>query len=778
MILKSLKIAFKKINRNAKVFFIAVSFLFLCFFTLNLIFPFRPKIEFSPTILSHNNELLHSYLTTDEKWRMYTTLDEISPTLRKAIIHKEDQYFYYHFGVNPLAILRAAFNNIVKSKRTSGASTITMQVARMLEPKKRSYGNKIIEIFRAIQLEWQYSKHEILQLYLNLVPYGGNIEGVKAASLIYFEKMPDHLSLAEVTTLAIIPNRPNSLRLGRANDKIIAARNQWLQRFETVQLFESGTIADALTEGLTATRTVLPRVAPHLSYRLKRSYPQSPIIRSSTDLNMQLKVESIVGNYSRQLYGRNIKNAAAVVVDNETMQVKAYVGSADYYDARDGGQVDGIRAIRSPGSTLKPFLYGIAIDKGMITPKTVIEDVPINFRGYQPRNYQETFNGNVTIEYALSNSLNIPAVKVLDELTPRTFVNALIDADFRQIAKDRDFLGLSTALGGCGVTLEELIRLYSAFAHDGQLGKLNFLATDSLQLGRKALSKSANYMISEILTSVTRPDLPNQWKNSKNLPKVAWKTGTSFGRKDAWSIGYNKKYTVGVWVGNFSGEGVAELSGAETASPLLFNIFNAIDQASAKEWFRMPEGVNFRYVCTESGQVPDHFCTSQELDYYLPGISKYHTCTHKQQVFVSADSTISYCNSCLPENGYVKALFPNLKPEIISFYESENINYIKIPPHNPDCERVFTESAPRIVSPIDKLEYLIDEADSMQVLLSSQTANNVSKIYWYINDQYYGSAQAGEDLYFTPPEGNVKISCADDKGRHTDIEIEVKKIRF
>ncbi|MEL7145928.1 MAG: penicillin-binding transpeptidase domain-containing protein, partial [Bacteroidota bacterium] len=465
-------------------------------------------------------------------------------------------------------------------------------------------------------------------------------------------------------------------------------------------------------------------------------------------------------------------------IDNETMQVRAYVGSADYYDAQDGGQVDGIQAIRSPGSTLKPFLYGIAIDKGMITPKMIIEDVPVNFSGYQPRNYQENFNGNVTIEFALSNSLNIPAVKVLDQLTPRTFVNALIDADFQQIARDRDQLGLSTALGGCGVTLEELIRLYSAFAHHGQLGKLNFLSDDSLELKRNVLSKSANYMISEILTSVTRPDLPSQWKNSRNLPKVAWKTGTSFGRRDAWSIGYNKKYTVGVWVGNFSGEGVPDLSGAETASPLLFNIFNAIDQQSSKEWFRMPKGVNFRYICTETGRVPDQSCTSQQLDYFLPGISDYRVCDHQQNVFVSADSTLSYCNTCLPANGYVKARYPNLKPEIISYYESENINYIRIPPHNPDCERIFTESAPRISSPIDQLEYLIDEADSMQVLLSSQTANNVNKVYWYINDQYYRSASAGEDVYFTPPEGTVKISCADDKGRHTDIEIEVKKIKF
>jgi penicillin-binding protein 1C len=709
---------------------------------------------------------------------MFTTLEEITPTLKKAIIFKEDQYFYYHFGVNPISIFRAAFNNLFKGRRTSGASTITMQVARMLNPKERSYTNKIIEIFRALQLEWNLTKDEILQLYLNLVPYGGNIEGVKAASLIYFEKMPDHLSIAEITALSIIPNRPNSLRIGRSNDLIKKERDKWLERFELNDLFDSKDIADALDEELDAKRNVLPRIAPHLSFRLKNEFQDQRIIRSSIDLNTQLKVEAIVKNYVLQLYQYNIKNAAVLILDNESMTVKAYVGSSDYYSNIDGGQVDGIRAIRSPGSTLKPLLYGLAINKGMLTPKSIIADVLVNFRGYQPRNYKENFNGNVSMEFALANSLNIPAVKVLDRLQPRIFIEALSRSGFKQIEKDREHLGLSTVLGGCGTTLEELTRLYAAFAHEGKLSNINFLSGDTIQFRDNVLSEASNYMISEILTGVVRPDLPSQWKNSTSLPKVAWKTGTSYGRRDAWSIGFNKKYTVGVWVGNFSGEGVQELTGSDMAAPLLFNIFNAIDQESSKEWFSMPKGVNFRHVCTESGQVPNEFCDSQQLDYFIPGISDYQKCSHKKYVYVSSDSTKSYCNTCRPENGYVKALYPNHSPEIISYFETEEINYIKIPSHDLDCERVFTQSAPKIISPIDKLEYLVDKADTMQVMLSCQAANNVEQVYWYVNDKYYRSALANENIYFTPNEGKVKISCADDKGRNTNIEIDVKRIRF
>ncbi len=740
--------------------------------------PYNTEVEYSPVVLSEEKQLLHSYLTSDDKWRMYTTLAEITPTLRKAIVYKEDQYFYYHFGVNPVSVCRAAINNMVFGKRTSGASTITMQVARLLHPAQRTYANKLLEVFRAMQLEWRYTKDEILQMYLNLVPYGSNIEGVKAASLIYFEKMPDHLSLAEITALAIIPNRPSSLRLGHNNAYIRDERNRWLTRFGQGQVFADNAIEDAKSEPLTARRHQLPGFAPHWARRIKKEFSNENIIHTSVALQNQLKVEAIVKQYVQQLYNRRIYNAAALVVDNETMQVKAYVGSADYHNPVDGGQVDGIQAVRSPGSTLKPMLYGMAIDQGLVTPKTIVTDVPVNFSGYQPQNYQENFNGKVTVEYALAHSLNIPAVKVLDQLHPGIFVEALARAGFQQVEKDKNHLGLSTVLGGCGATLEELVRLYAALAHHGSYAPLQFLHGDTLQSTSQVLSPSAAYMISEILTDVVRPDLPAQWKNAANLPKVAWKTGTSYGRRDAWSIGFNKKHTIGVWVGNFSGEGVQELTGAEIAAPLLFHIFNTIDRESSKDWFSMPKGVNFRYVCAESGRVPGENCTQQQLDYFLPGISDYQTCDHLRHVYVSADSSRSYCTTCLPPAGYVKALYPNHQPEMLDYFEQHQISYTHIPEHNPDCERLFTTSAPKITSPVDGLEYMVDKTDSLQLMLSSQTANNVNQVFWYINNRYYRSSPANESIYFTPDEGNVKISCTDDKGRNTDIFIEVKKVRF
>ena len=316
---------------------------------LNILIPPKVNVTYSTLVTDKKGEILHAFLSTDEKWRMFVELKEITPTLRKAILSKEDKYFNYHFGVNPVAIFRAAFNNITKKRRTSGASTITMQVVRMLNPDKRTYLNKIYEILRAIQLETVYSKDEILQMYLNLVPYGSNIEGIKSASYLYFQKSPDRLSLAEVTTLAIIPNRPTSLRLGTKNPLIVEERNKWLKRFQKAKVFDNQSINDALLEPLTVFRHEAPKDAPHLSLRLKKQFANEAIIHSSVSKATQTKVEQMVANYINRTRAMNINNAAVLVINNETMKVEAYIGSAGFNDKLDGGQVDGVQAIRSPG---------------------------------------------------------------------------------------------------------------------------------------------------------------------------------------------------------------------------------------------------------------------------------------------------------------------------------------------------------------------------------------------------------------------------------------------
>ena len=715
---------------------------------------------------------MHAYLTSDQKWRMKTELEEISPLLQKAIIQKEDRWFFSHPGINPFAIVRAAFNNIVAGRRTSGASTITMQVARALEPGRRTYSKKIVEIFRALQLELKYTKKEILQLYLNLVPYGGNIEGVKSASIIYFNKNPDHLSLAEIVALSVIPNRPSSLVMGRHNDQIIIERNKWLKRFQEQKIFSPAQIKDALAEPLDAARLPLPRLAPHISYKLKRS--GGDIIYSSIDINTQLKTEKLVSDYTRSLYAKNIRNAAVIIIDNATNRIISYVGSADFNDTTDGGQVDGAAAVRQPGSTLKPLLYGMCIDKGLMTPRTIMSDVAVNYGGYSPENYDRRFNGYVSMAYSLEQSLNIPAVKSLELLGKDRFVQQLVSCNFRQVEKDRQKLGLSMVLGGCGSSLEELTSLFTLFANDGMYMEPGILKDTQSGISRRVLSPASSFMISEILSKVNRPDFPLSWAATEKMPKIAWKTGTSYGRRDAWSIGYNKNYTVGVWVGNFSGEGSPGLSGAEIATPLLFRIFNTIDYNTGKDWFARPEECGSRIVCPETGMIPGPHCENLVSDNYIPLVSPSLPCDHIKEVLVSADESMSYCRSCAPLAGYRKKLVKNISPEMQSWMRMGNITYQQIPSHNPGCEVVFREGRPVITSPGAGNEYFIDRDNPEPIQLSCNTASDASKVFWYINDRFYRSGSVHEKFFFLPTDGPVKISCSDDKGRNRDIWIRIK----
>jgi penicillin-binding protein 1C len=761
-----------------KRIFITIAVLVVLFFSLNWVFPLPDNIEYSTIITDSKGEVVHAFLTKDQKWRMKTELEDISPLLRKTIVEKEDKYFYSHPGVNALAIARAFVKNIFRWKRTSGASTITMQVARALEPKRRTYYNKLIEIFRAEQLEWKYSKNEILQLYLNLVPYGGNIEGVKSASILYFKKQPDHLSLAEITALSIIPNRPSSLVMGKHNDRIVQERNRWLQQFANDKVFTQKEIADALSEPLTATRGTVPQLIPHLAWKLKQQ--GGDIIKTNIELNTQLKTEKLVADYSRILTLKNIRNAAVIIIDNQTHKVITYVGSANFTDTIDAGQVNGANAIRQPGSTLKPLLYGLCMDEGLLTPKAIITDVSVNYNGYAPENYDKKFNGYVTMEYALEHSLNIPAVKGLQWLGKDPFISKLADCNFQQIKRDQRKLGLSMILGGCGATLEELTGMYSLFANNGKFVSPEYTQEPVQQPKKEVriLSEAATFMINEILSKVNRPDFPLNWQSTEHMPKIAWKTGTSYGRRDAWSIGYNRKYTVGIWTGNFSALGIPELSGANIATPLLFKIFNTIDYDSDEQWFSQPKDCDIRMVCSETGLPPAGHCQNTVTDYFIPLISSTQLCNNIEEVALSADEKISYCKTCMPAGGYKKKWIRTVSPEMQRYYEERHLVYEKMPPHNPACERVFKEGGPVITSPRNGSEYFISKKNPEPLQLTCNVGNDVHKVYWYINNKFYKSDDAHNRQFFIPDEGPVKISCTDDKGRNRDIRISVKYIEL
>lgn len=771
----------KELNTNhlTKKLLIRVSFLIIILFQIIVIvkflFPYNVKTTYGQVVLSSNNNIIGATLNTTDKWRLHVENDSVSNFFKQAIIEKEDQWFYYHFGVDPLAIGRAFINNLLTGKRTSGASTISMQVIRLLEPKKRTYWNKIVEILKAIQLEITYSKDEILNLYLNLIPFGGNIEGIYSASLLYLQKKPLLLSPAEACLLSIIPNRPTSLAINSSKKQLKKERNIWLERYYEMGLFDKSTLNTALTEPIYFQRKKINNLTPHLNQRLYNEHPLQLSFSTGINEKVQIRAQKIVKNYSRVIQSYGIQNAAAIIIDNQNHKIIAYIGSQDFEDDQNTGQVDGVKAVRSPGSTLKPLVYGMGFDKGLITPQQMILDVPTDFGTYSPMNYDQKFRGSITVQEALTQSLNIPAVALLEEVGIHNFVQKLTLAEFSTIQRQQKRLGLSTVLGGCGVTLEELAKLYSSFANKGIYHSISVL-NPTEKHETEIISEESAYMLREILSTLKRPDLPNNPQNSINVPKIAWKTGTSYGRKDAWSIGYNSKYTVGVWCGNFSNEGVQELTGAEIATPLLFRIFRSLYPSNnvVEEDVEVPDNLFKRNVCAVTGLVPNHFCDHQINDWYIPLVSSTKKCTHKKIVFIDPSEKFSYCSECLPKHGgYIKKSYPNPPKDLTQYYIDEKIPFPFAPPHNPNCQSMISGNPPEIVSPLDGRTYFVSQTNA-ELELKAITSNDVDYVFWYVNDHFKGKIDKRETFFYKPSLGKNKISCSDDKGRNTDISIFVK----
>lgn len=750
----------------------------MAFIVADLIFPLpQDNYGYSTVIYSSDNKITHCFLSRDDKWRIRADFEEISGDLAKAIIAKEDKYFYYHPGINPVAVVRAAINNVIQGRRTSGASTITMQLARMMQPASRTVKSKLTEAFRALQLEWHFSKKEILTMYLNKLPYGGNIEGVKSASLIYFDQLPQELSPAQTVMLTVIPNNPNNLSPSK-RAALLMKRNFWLLKLGRKGIFTKQEVDDALLERFESKRYKLPVAAPHLSYRLRQSGDDR--IYTNLDLELQSKIEVMLQNYIRPLRSMQITNTSVIVVNNRTRQVIAYAGSAGFNEDMYSGQVDGVRALRSPGSTLKPLLYLQGFDKGLVSPKTMVSDIPVNFGGYRPENYDESYRGQVSIEQALALSLNVPAVELLDRMGIDELSKVLAGAGFRWISQNSRNTGLSLILGGCGTTLEELTGLYAAFANKGIWKKLQYTKSSPVSeidtAGVRIGSAAGTYMITQILTELKRPDLPNEYTESANLPRVAWKTGTSYGRKDAWAIGYNADFTVGVWTGNFDGKGVQELNGSDCSVPLLFMIFKQLPEG-ATDWFSSPPDADFRLVCSETGMPADTFCHNLVMETFIPGISPSMRCNHLKRVFTDASENISYCNDCLPATGFKTVFYPNYSPGLISYFEDMHIPYKRIPEHNPACTSLsFDGQAPVITSLTDGAEYLVFAGRKQQLMLKSNCANGTQNVYWYVNNKFFKRAKPEESVYLQAENGTHTLTCTDDKGRSSTIRFTVTPI--
>lgn len=731
----------------------------------------------STLVFDRNAKILRAFTSDDDMWRIRTSLEQISPTLRRYLIFYEDRFFYYHPGFNPVAIGRAFLQNFRSGRIISGGSTITMQIARMIEPKERTWQNKLIELFRALQLERRFSKDELLEIYFNIAPYGGNIEGVAAASWLYFGKEPSQLSPGEAALLSVIPNSPSQLRPDLYPKQARQARDKVLTRLYEHKQISLQEYQEALAEEVPTTRQVWPFIAPHFCLEMKKRSPQEARIMTTIDLNLQVFIEELIAVEIEKLESKGITNAAVVVLENYHHELLAAVGSAEFFNERHQGQVNGYLAPRSPGSTLKPFVYALGMERGLLTPKHYLADVPVIYAGYSPENYDRTYSGLVSTEEALKRSLNVPAINLLADLGGEALHELLRKAEFTTITPVNHY-GLPMVLGGCEVNLLELTTLYSSLACGGRYYSPRTRLAQRAAQPKLLFSPGVAYVLTEILTEVLRPDLPACWEFS-SLPKVAWKTGTSYGHKDAWSIGYDPRYTVGVWVGNFSGVGRSELVGAETAAPILFDIFNKLNLNTTVHWLKQPSTVKLREVCALSGQKPGPHCPTMVTDYYLTNCSPDAECAFHQTYLLDPEAGYR-----LPPHYYsstkelAEIVYIQYPPRVASWLEQNGRPIEKLPPLLPDWQKLMPGGAPVIHSPSPDYIYQLRQGiprEYQKISLEAAAGNDVHRLYWFIDGQFLGHTKPGERLFYLPEPGAHRVVCQDDQGRNAEVKMVISE---
>jgi penicillin-binding protein 1C len=544
-----------------------------CFCLADKLYPLKlDRFEDLSTIIYADQQPVHVFHTSDEKWRILTKVEEVDPLYVKTLIAKEDKHFHTHPGINPFALVRAAYLWLRHGHVVSGGSTITMQTARLLEPRSRKMMSKLIECFRALQLEWHYSKNDILSMYMTLAPFGGNIEGINAASLSYFQKPPVRLHPSEVALLVALVQSPTRLHPFHYPERALKAREKLLNFMANEQLISSDAAKLYQLASLPVTKAKFPREIPHLAWRLKNQFPKKTAIHTSIDLELQKRVEFLLTSYSAYLPERS--NTAILIIDHQLNKPVAYIASRDFYAVEEHGFVDYITAFRSPGSTLKPFIFGLGFDLGLLKPDTYLLDERRRFGSYYPRNFDKDIHGVVKAEEALAMSLNIPVVALLNQIGVMRFLGSIKEAGINpQLPRSFESPSLAIALGGLGMSLEQLVTLYGGLAREGKVMPISYLETQTQEDSHVIFSPQAARQVTTILAT----DLDG------NHP-ISLKTGTSYGYRDAWVLGYDRHYVIGIWTGIPDGTPMNALSARNLVVPLLQKVVTVLPintQASA-----------------------------------------------------------------------------------------------------------------------------------------------------------------------------------------------------
>ena len=742
-----------------------------------------PSDDLARVVLAEDGTPLWRFADADGVWRYPVSPEEVSPLYLEALLTYEDRWFYDHPGVNPLALARAAWLNLRSGRVVSGGSTLSMQVARLLDPHDRTLAGKLRQLWRTAQLEWHLSKREILQIYLDRAPFGGTLQGVAAASWAYLGKSPKHLTPAEAALLAVLPQAPSRLRPDRHPERAQRARDKVLQRLADYQVWPEQRIAEAREEPLLLAPRQEPALAPLLARRLNTA--DSPtLIRTTLDASLQRRLEDLLLGWRARLPERT--SAAILVVEAQTMAVRAYLGSIDLGDERRFGHVDMVHALRSPGSTLKPFLYGMALDDGLIHSESLLQDVPRRYGDYRPGNFSMGFSGPVSASSALALSLNLPAVQLLEAYGPKRFAAQMRIGGVPLILPPLAEPNLSLILGGAGSRLEDLVGGYAALAREGKSARIRLQPQDPL-LERRLLSPGSAWIVRRILSGQARPDR-DPHAELVQRPQLAWKTGTSYGFRDAWSVGVGPRYIIGVWIGRPDGTPVPGQFGLASAAPLMLQVHDLLSNRDSQRGVavpveNVPGSVGVAAICWPLGQPmnrQDPQCRRQRFAWTLDGTTPPTLQAADQPLGLGLRETV-----WVNERGLrVDASCPGAKALEIALWPAPLEPWLprverrsaRLPMVDPACPPQVPPSAPPLsivgVHAGDNLRRPLTSHEPLQLHVSA--LGGTGRRWWFLNGRPLGETEGQDSLLVRfEQSGRIELSALDESGETARVEFQV-----
>ncbi len=773
-----------------KIFLKNIAFLGLIVFTVWFITCLPEKLFSDPAstvLLDKDGVLLGAKIASDGQWR-FSPADNIPSKFEICIIQFEDRTFYGHYGISIKGIGRAMVQNFKMNKVVSGGSTITMQLARIMRRNPtRTIREKLLEMIIAARLEIRFSKKDILNYYSSNAPFGNNVVGLEAASWRYFGRASNSLSWAENAALAVLPNAPGLIYPGKNHQRLLEKRNRLLKRLNDIQIIDETTYRLALSEPLPDKPLHLPQAAPHLLEKfIKEGYKGKTII-SSIDYNIQLKAILQLQTHSELLQENKIFNGAIMITSVKTGEVLAYAGNTISTGNEHSSDVDCIAAPRSTGSILKPFLYAKSLEDGIITPTMLLTDIPTQFGSFSPKNFSLQYDGAVPANQALSRSLNIPMVRLLNEYGLEKFYRDLKSYGISTLSKPAQHYGLSLILGGAEAKLYDLNMAYTQMAQDLEFGesfplafqlKTNEKNNITVHNKRRMVPKTnrgAIYSTFEAMVEVNRPEDDGNWKAFASAQKIAWKTGTSFGFRDAWAIGITPDYVISVWIGNADGEGRPGLTGVKAAAPLLFDMFSQLPKSSA--WFNSPkEELCKIMICKESGQRISGLCENA-VNILLPKTCMNTTaCPYHQLVHLTKDGKHRVDSECESVYNMKNAAWFVLPPLIEKYYKTNHPNYRVLPDFKPECLAKISDRAFALLYPKPNSKiYVPVEIDGKigRTVFEAAHRNINTKIYWHLDDDYIGETKEIHQLALNPSVGKHKLMLVDENGISVMVKFEV-----